>query len=87
MFVNFDIQETQFSPIVVKHPFIESGVTMVRGENVQPQMIDLLNDVSSLEKWKQEVKRIIDSEDTAASIFALVVKSFRLMIVLVITHL
>ncbi len=78
MFVDFDIQETQFSPVVVKHPFTESGVTMVRGEDGQPQMVDLLNDVSSFEKWKQEVKHVIDSEDSAASIFALIVKSYRL---------
>lgn len=78
MFVDLDIQETQFGSLVIKHPFTESGITMTRGEDGQPQMADLLNDMVAFENWKQEVKGIIDSKDSAASIFWLVVKSYRL---------
>lgn len=78
MFVDLDIQETQFGALVVKHPFVESGVTVVQDEDGRPQMIDLLNDAAAFEKWKQKVKRDIDAKDSAESIFWLVVKSYRL---------
>lgn len=78
MFVDLDIQETRFGSLVIKHPFIESAVTVTQGKDGRPQMVDLINDPAAFENWKQNIKSMIDSKDNAASIFWLVVKAYRL---------
>lgn len=39
-----DIQSTKFSPIIVKHPFTDSGIVGLGDENGSPDAVNLLDD-------------------------------------------
>lgn len=44
MFLHMGVGKTKFSPIVVKHPFADSGITMVRTETGNYEMVNLLKE-------------------------------------------
>ena len=50
MFLHMDVGKTKFSPIVVKPPFADSGITMVRAETGDYEMVNLLKE-EDLDKW------------------------------------
>ena len=59
-----DVGKTKFSPIVVKHPFADSGITMVRTETGDYEMVNLLKEEDLL-KWRKYVEQCIESTDRA----------------------
>lgn len=74
----FDIQPTKMSPLVVKHPFTDSGLVGVRSEDGEPSMKNLLDSPDTLRGWRNNISRQIDSAETATELFALVTKPYRL---------
>lgn len=47
-----DVGKTKISPIVVKHPFTDSGITMVKTRTGNFEMVNLLQE-EDLEKWRR----------------------------------
>lgn len=78
MLLNLDVQPTKFSPMIVSHPFTNSGISGIVGEDGGFQMADLVNNSEDLKKWRQQVGKQIDNADSAYGIFTLVNKPYTL---------
>lgn len=78
MLLNLDVQLTKFSPMIVSHPFTNSGISGIVGEDGGFQMADLVNNSEDLKKWRQQVGKQIDNADSAYGIFTLVNKPYTL---------
>lgn len=78
MLLQLDIELTKFSPMIVSHPFTNSGISGIVGEDGGFQMADLVNNPDDLKKWRQQVRKQIDNADSAYGIFTLVNKPYTL---------
>lgn len=78
IFLYLDIQPTKMSPLVVKHPFTDSGITAIRHENGSLQPADLLNDPWMLSCWREQMAQNIQSAESSDQLFYMVTKSYRL---------
>lgn len=76
--LNTDIKPTELSPLVVKHPFTNSGISAVRGDAGNLVMVDLLNKPEDLSAWRKQVGELIDSSETAFDIYFMVDKTYAL---------
>ena len=59
-----EINETPYSPMIVKHPFTDTGVSANPDGKGGVEMIDLTEDDAQL-KWRQAMARQIDKADNA----------------------
>lgn len=74
----FDIQPTKMSPLVVKHPFTDSALVGICGEDGSLSAGNLLDDPSVLHSWRENVRQQINEAETAAGLLPLVTKPYRL---------
>ena len=74
----FDIQPTKLSPLVVKHPFTDSGLVGIRNEDGSLSAGNLLDDPGALHSWRENVRQQINEAETAAGLLLLVTKPYRL---------
>lgn len=72
------ILETEYSPIIVSHPFTKCGiVTMLDGEEFS--QLDITKSQDSLKKWQAQMEKQIDESHNAHFVYYLVNDSYRLM--------
>lgn len=72
--VYLDIGETKFSPVVVKHPFTDTGFTL---SPMTHQIVDLMKDKDGLANWQRELVKVIDSSECAGDLLYMITKSYR----------
>lgn len=77
-FLYLEIQPTKMSPLVVKHPFTDSGITAIRDENNSIQPADLLNNQQALDCWRGQMAQNIQEAESSNQLFYMVTKSYRL---------
>lgn len=77
-FLQIDIQPTKMSPLVVKHPFTDSGIVGLRRENGSIDIADLTGDPASLRAWREQMGRLIDDAEKPIDLFMMVTKSYKL---------
>ena len=77
-FLHFDIQLTKFSPMIIKHPFTNSGITGLRGDDGSIVMADLVGNTEDLAKWQKCVAEQVDEADTPFRLFMMIEKSYAL---------
>lgn len=73
-----DIQPTKMSPLVVKHPFTDSALVGVRGEDGRLSAGNLLDDPGALHSWRENVGQQINAAETATELLLMFTKSYRL---------
>lgn len=78
VFLMLDIQPTKMSPLVVKHPFTDNGITGIRDEHGKIVPTNLLEDSNSLDQWRRQLSQIINKADTPFSIFMMITNSYQL---------
>lgn len=78
LFLMLDIQETEFSPLVVKHPFTDSGMVAYPNEDGGIAMGDITKEPEILELWQQEILRQIRKAETPHEISFMITKSYSL---------
>lgn len=71
-----DIETTSFSPVIVKHPFTDSGVVGFSGDK-KPE--NILENHNALLRWQKAVNKQINESDSANRIFLLLTKPYRLV--------
>ena len=74
-----DVHETEFSPVVVQHPFTSSGIVVLPekgGGNFMP--LDIPRDADSLQRWRNAVASAIDHSDNVFRIYMMVNKPYGL---------
>jgi len=72
-----DIYETPYSPMIVKHPFTDTGASAIPDGKGGVEMIDLTEDDAQF-KWRQSMTRQIDKADSAYAIYMMVTKPYAL---------
>ena len=72
-----EINETPYSPMIVKHPFTDTGVSAIPDGKGGVEMIDLTEDDAQL-RWRQAMARQIDKADSAYAIYMMVTKPYAL---------
>ena len=73
-----DIELTKYSPLVVKHPFTDSGISGVRKEDGSLVIADLVNKPEDLSTWRKQVSTLINESDSAFQIYMMITKSYAL---------
>lgn len=61
-----DIYETPYSPMIVKHPFADTGLTALPDGNGGITMINLMEE-DAQNRWRQQMARQIDKADSASA--------------------
>ncbi len=76
--LELDIQTTKMSPLVVKHPFTDSGIVGLRKEDGNIAVADLTSDPASLQVWREQCRRLIDEAEKPFEIFLMITKPYKL---------
>ena len=72
-----EINETPYSPMIVKHPFTDTGVSAIPDGKGGVEMIALTEDDAQF-MWRQSMARQIDKADNAYAIYMMVTKPYAL---------
>ena len=78
MFVHLDIQSTEYSPLIVKHPFTDSGMIAYRTDDGGIAQADITSDPAALKLWQEEKLRQIKEARTPHEISFMITKSYSL---------
>ena len=78
MFLYMDIGETAYSPIIIKHPFSDSGITMVKNKTGDFETVDLTKE-EDLDKWRKHTEQMIMGSGSAFELHMMVTKPYALV--------
>ena len=73
--LNTDIRLTAHSPMVVSHPFTNSGITGLRDSDGGFIIGNLLENPDDLAKWRTQVGALIDDAESAYDVFTLMLQT------------
>ena len=76
--LSFDIRSTEFSPLIVKHPFTDSGMIAYRTDDGGIAQADITSDLAALKLWQEEKLRQIKEARTPHEISFMITKSYSL---------
>lgn len=69
---------TKFSPLVVSHPFSDSGIVGIRDKDGKMKVANLLDDTDAAMEWREQVGQQIREAETAFQLIIMVTKPYRL---------
>ena len=76
--LNISILETEYSPIIVSHPFTKCGiVTMLDGNDFS--QLDITKNKDNFDKWKRQVEKQIDESQDVFQVYYLLNDSYRML--------
>ena len=75
-----DVTPTEFSPMIVSHPFTNTGITAIRDTDGQIKMLDITKE-TDLSLWRQAVQEQIESAKTLDDVYMLVNKPYSIVFV------
>lgn len=78
LFLHLDIDETQYSPAIVKHPFTDCGITAIKDETGEYQTINLLEE-KALKRWRNVIEQMITESDSAYQIYMMITKPYAMV--------
>lgn len=70
-----DVHKTEYSPMVVQHPFASSGFMLFPGDEFP---IDITKNAENLNRWREYMSGLIDKADNAYQIFIMLNKTYGL---------
>lgn len=73
--LNIEIHKTEYSPMIVQHPFTSSGITMIPGID---RIVDITSSTEDLKIWREFIGGQIDGAKDAYGIFMLLNKTYAL---------
>lgn len=76
--LELDIKLTKHSPLVVKHPFTDSGIVGIRGKDGHITVADLANNPEDVTAWRTQVTNQINDAKSAFEIYLMITKSYAL---------
>ena len=71
------VHKTQYSPVVVQHPFTSSGIATAKKDGVL-QIIDITESEENLERWQEWMKEWIKNAKSAYEIYMMTNKPYGL---------
>lgn len=81
-----EIHETAYSPMIVKHPFTDSGMTGIPDGNGGFQFLNLMEDEDAQRKWRAAVSKTINEATSAYEIYMMVTKPYALTFLKFASH-
>ena len=69
-------ETTSFSPMVVKHPFTDSGIVTVR-DGGEYRIADITADEAAMSQWREQMASLIENAKTPRHIYMMLTKSYR----------
>lgn len=78
MFVMLEVHQTKYSPIVVKHPFTDSGIVAYRNNSGDIVQSDITVDTQALKEWRRHIIELINESRSVSDITAMITKSYSL---------
>ena len=76
--LKLDIQKTEMSPLVVKHPFTDSGIVGIRQEDGHYAIGNLIDSEADMKAWSEQTEELIDQAETPFHVFMMITKSYML---------
>ena len=76
--LKLDIQKTEMSPLVVKHPFTDSGIVGIRQEDGHYAIGNLIDSEADMKAWNKQTEELIDQAETPFHVFMMITKSYML---------
>lgn len=77
-FLMMEPVETEFSPIIVKHPFTDSGIVGIRKPDGGISMGNIMENPDDLTSWRSTLRTVIDGCGSAMQVAYLLTKSYSL---------
>lgn len=76
-FLMLEPQKTELSPMVIKHPFTNSGIVPVRKDDSNSMDVaNIMEDTKALADWREWMKKQIDEIDSPQSLILLLSESY-----------
>lgn len=73
-FLMLEPQETKFSPIIVKHPFTDSGIVYFQDDGIK--QVNIIEDNDGFRNWQNQMKLRIDEAESAYQVYFLITKPY-----------
>ena len=78
IFLNMNIEETKFSPLVIKHPFTDSAMVCLSQTDGEIAFANIMEDTKAFTIWKEQVEKQIDTAEDVFGVYHLMTKSYLL---------
>lgn len=75
-FLLFEPIGTEYAPVVIKHPFTDSGLVALPKSDGSPGIADIILDPDALRAWRRQQAKIIDQAETPFQIAYRITNSY-----------
>lgn len=76
-FLMLEPQKTEYAPIIIKHPFTDSGIVPVlKDDNNSVGVANIMEDEKALSVWREQMRKQIDRIDSPHSLILMLTKSY-----------
>ena len=72
IFLHMNIEETKFSPLVIKHPFTDSAMVCLSQTDGEIAFANIMEDTKAFTLWKEQVEKQIDTAEDVFEVYHLV---------------
>ena len=72
VFLHMNIEETKFSPLVIKHPFTDSAMVCLSQTDGEIAFANIMEDTKAFTLWKEQVEKQIDTAKDVFGVYHLV---------------
>lgn len=76
VFLMMDPEPTSFSPVIIKHPFTDSGIVTVKIGN-EYRVADITADEAVRSQWREQMASLIENAETPRHIYMMLTKFYR----------
>ena len=69
VFLHMNIEETKFSPLVIKHPFTDSSMVCLSQADGEIAFANIMEDTKAFTLWKEQVEKQIDTAEDVFGVY------------------
>lgn len=73
-----DIHETEFSPVIVSHPFTDSGFVASPNADGEIGLLNITESDADQRRWREYMGKLIDGAKSAYEIYMMITKPYGL---------
>ncbi len=76
-FLMLEPQKTEYAPMIIKHPFTDSGIVPALKDDSNPVGVaNIMEDEKALAAWREQMRKQIDRIDSPHSLILMLTKSY-----------
>lgn len=76
--LNIEIYETDYSPMIVSHPFTKSGIVLIPNNKNDADFMNIIENKTAFVKWKNLISKHIDSSCDIFQIYSMLNDAYSL---------